>query len=177
MKVAHWNVRTMLDKANSRRLECHSALIAHELSRLNIDIAALNEVRLADQGSFQDVGAGFTLFWSWQPSTDRHLLGIGLMVRNSIASKQEISPMCHYNRIISIRLPLISNQHLTLLSVYAPTLMVDPAVKDSFYSDLHGYLITTLANDMVLILGNFNARVGRDSLDWEGILGRHGVGN
>ena len=42
---------------------------------------------------------------------------------------------------------------------------------------LVGTALVTNDNDMVLILGNFNARVGRDSLDWEGILGRHGVGS
>ncbi|EJD76066.1 hypothetical protein LOAG_16920 [Loa loa] len=33
----------MLDNANNGRPECHSALIAHELSQLNIDIVALSE--------------------------------------------------------------------------------------------------------------------------------------
>ena len=42
---------------------------------------------------------------------------------------------------------------------------------------LVGTALVTNDNDMVLILGNFNATVGRDSLDWEGILGRHGVGS
>ncbi|XP_065541881.1 uncharacterized protein LOC136017496 [Lathamus discolor] len=40
----------MLDTATSGRPGCRSALIAHELSRLNIDIAALSEVRLHEEG-------------------------------------------------------------------------------------------------------------------------------
>ena len=60
LKVAYWNVRTILDRANSIRPECRSDLIAYKLSCL--DIAALSEVRIADEGIFQDVGSAFTLF-------------------------------------------------------------------------------------------------------------------
>ena len=38
--------------------------MARELARLDIDIAALSEVRFAEQGSFREDGAGYTLFWS-----------------------------------------------------------------------------------------------------------------
>ncbi|XP_076061596.1 uncharacterized protein LOC143037343 [Oratosquilla oratoria] len=138
LKVACWNVRTMLDKADSSRPERRSALIAHKLSRLNIDIAALSEICFTDEGSLKEHGAGYTLFWSGKPSssTERHLSGVGLMVRNAITSKLETLPTGHSDRIMTMRLPLESKQHLTLFSAYAPTLLADPADKDSFYSDL-----------------------------------------
>ena len=47
----------MLDKGNSS----HPALIAHELTRLNVDMAALSGVHLADEGSLQKKFAGFAL--------------------------------------------------------------------------------------------------------------------
>ena len=43
----------MLDKSDSSRPERRSGLVAHELSRLNIDIAPLSEVRFADKGSLK----------------------------------------------------------------------------------------------------------------------------
>ncbi|XP_029648839.1 craniofacial development protein 2-like [Octopus sinensis] len=98
------------------------------------------------------------------------------MVKNSIPSKLETLPTGHPDRIISMRLPLESKQHLTLFSVYAPTLLADPADKDSFYSDLRTLLNNTPANDKVLILGDINARVRRNSEAWKGVLGRHGIG-
>ena len=39
-----------------------SVLVARELARLNIDIAALTEVRFAEQGSLTEDGAGYALF-------------------------------------------------------------------------------------------------------------------
>ena len=40
----------------------HSALVARELARLDIDIAAVGEIRFAEQVSFTEDGAGYTLF-------------------------------------------------------------------------------------------------------------------
>ena len=113
MKVTSWNIRIMLDKANSSRPGRCSGLKAHKLSHLDIDIAALSEVRHTDEDSLHEIGADFTLFWCGKPSTDRHLSGVGFTVRNSIVSKLETSPSYHSDRITSMRLPL------TLFSVYA----------------------------------------------------------
>ena len=46
------------------RPQRRSALVARELARLDINIAALSEVRFAEQGSLREDGAGYTLFWS-----------------------------------------------------------------------------------------------------------------
>jgi len=54
---------TMLDKADSNRPDRCSALITYELSRLNVDIAALSVIRFPDEGSLQEHGARYTLFW------------------------------------------------------------------------------------------------------------------
>ena len=153
----------MLDMTDSNCLECRSALVAHELSRLNIDIAALSKVRFADEGSLKEHGAGYTLFWSGKTSNERCQSGVGLMVRNSITSKLDGLPTGHSDCIMSMGLPLEGKQHLTLFSVYTLTLLADPADKDSFYSNLHRLLYNTPAVDKVLIAGDFNARVGKDS--------------
>ena len=76
-----------------------------------------------------------------------------------------------------MRLPLEGKQHLTLFSVYAPTLLEDPVDKDIFYSNLRRLLTNIPEDNKVLILGNFNTRVGKDSKAWQGVLGRHSVGN
>ena len=44
------------------RPQRRSALVARELARLDIDIAALSEVRFAKQGSLREDGAGYPSF-------------------------------------------------------------------------------------------------------------------
>jgi len=167
----------MLGKADSNRPERRSALIAYELSRLNVEIAVLSEIRFPDEGSNQEHGARYTLFWSGKISTEGRLAGVGFMVRTSIASKLENLPTGHSDRIMSMRLPLKNKQYATLFSVSAPTLQAELAEKDKFYSELRSRIQSTPADDKVIILGDFNARVGKDATVWKGVLGRHGVGN
>ena len=52
----------MLDKDYDTRPERRTALIAKELHRYNIDIAALQETRLEGQGQEQE--KEYTFFWS-----------------------------------------------------------------------------------------------------------------
>ena len=163
----------MLDEAHSNWPERCSALIAHELSRLNINIASLGEVCFPGEGSLQEHGAGYTLFWSGKPITEGCLSGVGFMV---IASKLENLPTGHSNHMMSMRFPLKNKQYATLFSVYALTLRAEPAEKDKFYLELYSCLQSTPA-DKVIILGDFNARVGQDADSWKGVLGRHSAGN
>jgi len=58
----------LLDAEGSRPVEDsrpprRTALIAAELNRYKIDIAALSETRLAEEGSLSEVGEGYTFFW------------------------------------------------------------------------------------------------------------------
>nr|VZI39779.1 unnamed protein product [Spirometra erinaceieuropaei] len=54
--------------------------------------------------------------------------------------------------------------------------MTNPnAVRDKFYEDLHALLATVPMADKLVVLGDFNARVGTDHTAWRGVLGPHGL--
>ena len=99
------------------------------------------------------------------------------MIKTSIARKLQNLPVGHSDRIMSLRLPIQDTKFATILSVYAPTLQAETGVKEAFYRDLHDRLQQVDSKDKLLILGDFNARVGRDFELWKGVLGRHGIGN
>ena len=61
--VASWNVCTLQDTGLGARRR--TALIACELARYNIDIAALSEAILPDEGYFVEMGTGYTFFLEW----------------------------------------------------------------------------------------------------------------
>ena len=159
------------------RPQRRSALVARELAGLDNDIAALSEVRFAEQGSLREDGAGYTLFWSGKNKDERCLSGVGFMIKTSIARKLQNLPVGHSDRIMSLRPPVQDSKFATVLSVYAPTLRAETGVKEAFYRDLHNLLQQVDSKDKSLILGDFNARVGRDFELWKGVLGRHGIGN
>ena len=87
LNVAAWNVRTLLDREDSDRPERRTALIARELSRYNIDIAALSETRLAGEGALCERGAGYTFFWSGRQPEVRREAGVGFAIKSALVSK------------------------------------------------------------------------------------------
>ena len=49
--------------------------------------------------------------------------------------------------------------------------------KDKFYEDLNALIASVPNADKLIILGDSNARVGRDNTTWEGVIGKHGTGS
>lgn len=49
-------------------------------------------------------------------------------------------------------------------------------VKDKFYEELDSVISAVSDSDKLIVLGNFNARVGTNFQTWEGVIGRNGVG-
>ena len=47
------------------------------------------------------------------------------------------------------------------------------SVKDDFYKELSVTQANLPAHDIKLVLGDFNARVGRDTKTWPGVIGAH----
>ena len=99
------------------------------------------------------------------------------MIKTPLARKLQNLPAGHSDRIMSLRLPIQDNKFATVLSVYAPTLQAETGVKKAFYRDLHNLLLQVDSKDKLLILGDFNARVGRDFELWKEVHSRHGTGN
>ena len=60
LKLATWNIRTLGD--TSSRPERSTALVARELKRYDMDIAALSETRVAETGQLVERGAGYTFY-------------------------------------------------------------------------------------------------------------------
>ena len=49
-------------------------------------------------------------------------------------------------------------------------------VKEEIYSDLRETIRRVPTVDRLILVGDFNARVGSDTEKWKGVLGSHGVG-
>ena len=173
--VAIRNVRSLQDTGLGARRR--TALIACELARCNIDIAALSETRLPDEGSLVESGTGYTFFWSGLTTVARRIHGVGFAVRTALLQSTQESNIAIDERIMILRLPLAKNRFTTFVSVYSPTLDSSDDVKDRFYDTLYSTIRRISHDDKVILLGDFNARVGRNHDIWHGVIGHHGVGN
>ena len=77
------------------------------------------------------------------------------------------------DRIISIQIqgrPF----NITVIQVYAPTTDAEEAKTDQFYEDLQHLLELTPKKDVLLILGDWNAKVGSQEI--KGTTGKFGLG-
>ena len=78
-------------------------------------------------------------------------------------------------RLLTLRLNTTTGP-ITLVSVYAPTLYSTPETKDQFYENLASVISSTPNKEQLILLGDFNARVGADYDSWPSCLGKFGVG-
>jgi len=67
---------------------------------------------------------------------------------------------------------------LAALSRSSVRMLASPEdAKDEFYGQLDRVLSSVPYHHKLILMGDFKARVGRDSEAWEKILGKHGLGN
>nr|VZH92765.1 unnamed protein product [Spirometra erinaceieuropaei] len=176
LTLAAWNVRSLLDNPRSNRPERRTALVARELARYKVDIAALSETRFSEQGQLEVMGAGYTFFWSGRPKAERRDAGVVFAIQNDIVGRLPSLPQCINDRLMSLRLPLRrGGKFATIISAYAPPMSSFDTATDKFYEDLHALLAAVSKADKLIVLGAFNARVGTDHAAWRGVLGPHGL--
>ncbi|KAI8780521.1 craniofacial development protein 2 [Biomphalaria glabrata] len=172
-----WNVRTLPDNDTSDRPQRRTALVARELHRYNIHIAALSVTRLADEGELCERGSGYTFFWSGRSTEVRRESGVGFAIKTSIVSKLVGPPKGISDRLMTLKLPLQNGKkHISIVSCYAPTMTNPDDVIAKFFEELNSILLDIPKTEKLLILGDFNARVGSDDDIWKGVLGKFGIG-
>ncbi|VDM01946.1 unnamed protein product [Schistocephalus solidus] len=176
LSLAAWNVRSLLDNPRSSRTERRTALVARELAHYKVDITALSETRFSEHGQLEVVGAGYT-FWCGRPKAERRDADVAFSIRNDIVGHLPCLPQGINDRLMSLRLPLRGDRFATIISAYAPPMTSSDAAKDKFYEDLHALLAAVSKVNKLIVLGDFNARVGIDNTAWQGVLGPHGLGS
>ncbi|BHF75263.1 hypothetical protein SprV_0501835900 [Sparganum proliferum] len=175
LTLAAWNVHSLLDNPRSNRPEHRTALVARELACYKVDIASLGETRFSEQGQLEEVGVGYTFFRSGRPRAERRDADVAFAIQNDIVGRLPCLPQGINDRLMSLRLPLRRGKFATIISAYAPPMTSPDAARDKFYEDLHALLATASKADKLIVLGDFNARVGTDHAAWREVLGPHAL--
>ena len=173
LTIGQWNVRTLLDREGANRPERRTALVAMELAKYNIDIAALCETRFSESGSLNDLEYSF--FWSGKPEEERREAGVGFAIKKDIVTKLTEMPRLVSDRIMTMSLPLSKDNFTTIIRVYAPTMTHPDENKEVFYSQLTHVLSVIPITDKLLLIGDFNAMIGRDNDKSPLVMGKHGT--
>lgn len=150
LRIGTWNTRAWNNKAQE---------IIIELSEKHIDICAVSETKKKGKGivTYQD----YIMFYSGVPKETRAKEGVGILLNkkyeNSIDDYKFIS-----ERILMVSLRMTNMNTLYIFSIYAPEDCKPEREKESFYDTLHEYLNLVPPDKPVLILGDFNARIGNN---------------
>ena len=80
------------------------------------------------------------------------------------------------DRIMTMGLLLNKDNFTTIIGVYAPTMTNPDENKEAFYNQLASVLSCIPPTDKLLLIGDFNARIGRDNDKWPLVMGKHGIG-
>ena len=115
-------MRTLMDSAGSNRPQRKTTLVGGKLDRYKVEIAALSETRLAEEGLFKEVCAGYTIFWSGRNKEERGEAGVGFAIKSDLLSKLSGLPKGINDRLMTLRLPLSGKRNATIVSAYAPTM-------------------------------------------------------
>ncbi len=118
-----WNVCTLLNNPSVERPGRETAaLLVRELARYKIDIAALSETRLANEGQLTESGSDCTFFWSGRSTEEQRESGVGFAIKNQLVQTLASLPRGINDRLMSMQLDLHDGKHAALISAYAPTL-------------------------------------------------------
>ncbi len=147
-------------------------MMARNMSRYNLHVCGLSEVRWVDSGMIP-IAQGHTFLYSGRKDGERRQ-GVGLVLsKRARTALKSFTPVS--SRIISARFTT-SHGFCTVVQVYAPTNDSQEARKHLFYEQLQSTLDKVPQRDELVLMGDFNAKVGVGHSEWRGVLGKHGIG-
>ena len=164
-RVGCWNVRTLYQTGKL-------AQVIKEMQSYKIELLGVSETRWTGSGS-RKLLSGHHILYSGR-ADDHHSRGVGIITTREVhKSLLEWKPISE--RIIKARY----NSKFAKLSVivcYAPTEDAEDEEKDTFYDELQAAVDETPTHDVLLIMGDLNAKVGIDNQGKENTMGTQGLG-
>ena len=150
-KIDTWNVRNM----NRGKLE----VVMAKMDRIGLQLLGVSEMRWSGCGQVQI--DNFTVLY----------VGHDKLRRNGVAfimNRHASRCMLGYNAV-SKRLISVCQQaklmNLTLIQAYAPTSDADEEEREEVYNCLEELLECTPRKDVVIVMGDFNAKIGHQTVE------------
>jgi exonuclease III len=151
MRFGTWNVRNMYMAGSLRAT-------AEEISKYKLDLVGVQEVRW-DGGGTEPAGE-YTFFYGKE--NENHELGTVFFIHKRIVSA--VRRVQFISDIMSYLILRGRWCNIIVLNVHAPTEDKMDDIKDRFYEELEQVFDKLPKNHMKILLGDFNAKVGREDI-------------
>lgn len=149
IRIGTWNIKTMLKAGKMEE-------VAKEMNKYKMEIIALQEIRWKEEGKIDK--ENYTMFYGGEPKQGRN--GTGFMISKKFRDKVLKFKVIN-GRITYIRMKN-KQANITLVNVYAPTEDAQEEDKIEFYEKLEETCESIPRNDILIIVGDFNAMVGKE---------------
>ena len=149
-----------------------AAQISREMDKYSIDILGLSEVRWPTSGSLR-LESGKYILYSGR-SDGLHQEGVELMLTpKAYKSMMEWNPI--NERILTARF-FSKFIKISIIQVYSPTNEATEEAKLAHLEQLQSVIETIPKHDMLLIMGDMNAKIGNNNTGHEDVMGNHALG-
>ena len=178
MPVDGFNVGS-LNVRGCRTIEEQNTLIS-DIYKYKIELLAVSETHIKGTGikslkyQTKDNNAQkYSFFWTGNDTNHHH--GVGIIADETLNPRfYRIS-----DRICSATISTC-DRRLTFISAYAPTTPAckkDPDQREEFYTQLDSCIDKIANRDIVIVAGDFNAKVGSGWHDFPSVVGKFGKGH
>ena len=161
-KIGTWNVRSLFQAGKVNN-------VIKEMQRLNIDILGCSEVRWPNLGQCE---INDNTVYNCGDTTTRNKNGVAIIVnkevKNSVLSFIGIS-----DRVAILKINA-KPFNMNIIQAYAPTSGSSEQEVEVFYEQLKAALKHTKKQELNLLMGDFNAKVGKGAVD--STVGQFGLG-
>lgn len=161
LRIFSWNVRSLYRARAAQQL-------ADALAPYKADLTALQEIRWPGNGVLQK--KEYDIYYSGHPK--HHVLGVGFLV------SQKLKPTIIGFNAINERLCTLrvrgKFRNISLINVHGPTEESEEDEKDSYYELVERTLHACPRYDVKIILGDFNAKFGREPV-FRQYIGTHSL--
>ena len=160
LRIGTWNVRTLYKAGKLDNL-------IKEAKQMKMDIMGIAETRWIEEGYIKK--DDYILIYS---GGTQHVHGVGILLKSDL-EKNIQGYWSVSDRVILLKIRA-KPFDMVLIQVYAPTAEASEEEIETFYEDLEKAIKEVHSTNILVILGDFNAKVGKS--DHQDIMGKFGMG-
>lgn len=142
------------------------------MKRLRIDILGISEHRWPDSGKIDCAESRMFYSGTSDGANYRGRNGVAIIVNKEYKDAVQ-NVVAHSDRVMEIQL-IGTTQNINLIQVYAPTADKSDEEIEEFYSQIQEISKSVKKQDINIIMGDFNAKVGAGKV--KDVAGEYGLG-